>query len=144
MISPLIERLIRDLAYPQLTAENLEAVTGRGTWMLFFTGDPKAVPESNDVAVVLPELVRAFPGRFSVAVVAREAETDLQRRYGFQRWPTLVLLRDGQYLGALSGMQDWDVYQREIARLLDGTPRRAPTIGIPVVGNDRGACGSRL
>ncbi len=37
-------------------------------------GDPVQYPECLDVAVVLPELLRAFPGRFRAGIPAVEME----------------------------------------------------------------------
>jgi hydrogenase-1 operon protein HyaE len=113
-----------------------------GTSALLFSGDPVRFPEGLDVAVVLPELQAAFPGAFRIGVAEREQEEAFARRYGSQRWPSLVFLRDGAYLGVVSGMKDWTVYLEEVAAVLAATPRRAPTVGIPVVaaGADASAC----
>jgi hydrogenase-1 operon protein HyaE len=53
-------------------------------------------------------------------------------RYGFARWPAFVMLRNGQYLGAVDGIRDWDDYAAELTRLLEAEPTRPPTVGIPV------------
>ncbi len=130
--SPLIDRLSAELGYPLVSLDNLDDVVANGHVVLFFTEDIKRFPESNDVAVVLPELIKAFP-ELAPAVVARSDEKKLQKQYGFTSWPALVFLRDGQYLGVLTGIQDWSVYLAEIRRLLDAEPSRPPTVGIPVV-----------
>ncbi len=105
--SPLIQRLLEDYGYLEVDQENLEAfLTGPGVHVLFFTGDPKQYRETNDVAVVLPELVKAFPGKLNPGVVTREAEKTLQTRYGFRRWPALVFLRREGYLGAITGIRN--------------------------------------
>ena len=101
--------------------------------MVLFAGDPVQFPEGLDVAVVLPELQRSLPGRFKVAVVPREREDAVARRYGSQRWPTLLFLRDGQYVTTVSGMHDWDVFLERVTQALAMPISRAPTIGIPVV-----------
>ena len=41
--------------------------------MLVFTEDPLRVRETLDIAVIVPELMRAFPGRFRVGVLLPEA-----------------------------------------------------------------------
>jgi hydrogenase-1 operon protein HyaE len=56
----------------------------------------------------------------------------LAARYGLVRWPAFVMLRDGEYLGAVDGIRDWDVYVEEISRLMMAAPSRPPSIGIPV------------
>jgi hydrogenase-1 operon protein HyaE len=101
--------------------------------VLFFTEEPSRFPESNDVAVVLPELVKAFQGQFTPAIVARSDEKKLQSLYGFQSWPALVFLRGQSYLGAITGIQDWMVYLTDINRILASEPSRPPAIGIAVV-----------
>jgi hydrogenase-1 operon protein HyaE len=53
-------------------------------------------------------------------------------RYGFARWPALVMLRAGRYLGAIDGIRDWEVYVGELDRLLAAEPTRPPTVGIAV------------
>jgi len=132
--APLIDRLVTELAYPLVDTDNLDEIASSTECLvLFFTEDPKRFPETNDVAVVLPELVKAFP-RLTPAVVARGDEKILQNRYGFTSWPALVFLRRGGYLGVITGIQDWQVYLQRITRLLDSEPTRPPTLGIPVVG----------
>ena len=87
------------------------------------------VRETLDIAVIVPELRRAFPGRFRVGVLMPESARPLQPRYGFRRWPALVLMSDGSYVGAIEGLRDWDGFLQQLARLLDAPPARAPTVG---------------
>ncbi|MDO6460940.1 hypothetical protein Q4485_09550 [Granulosicoccaceae sp. 1_MG-2023] len=129
---PLIDRLTDELGYPLLTADNREALSTSGTVCLFFSEDPKRYPEALDVAVVLPELVKAFDNSFTPVVVARGYDRELQREYGFRQWPALVFLRDGDYLGAIEKIRDWADYKDEIPAILAGSGKRAPGIGIPV------------
>lgn len=134
MSSPLIERLQHEFHYPLVDASNLTAfLKGNACTALFFTEDPKRFHESNDVAVVLPELVKAFPNQFTPAIVARSDEKKLQSLYGFQAWPALVFLRGQNYLGAITGIQDWAVYLTDIKTILASEPSRPPAIGIAVV-----------
>lgn len=131
---PLIERLAQQPGAAWVDAASLDAFVAQpGDRALFFAGDPVRFPEGLDVAVVLPELQRAFAGRFAVGVVRREDEEALARRYGSQRWPALVFLRDGDYVTTIAGMLDWDVYLERVAQALAMPTSRAPTIGIPVV-----------
>jgi hydrogenase-1 operon protein HyaE len=89
--------------------------------------------------VIVPEIQRAFPGRFAVGVLLPAAAREFHPRYGFRRWPAFVLLRDGQYLGAVDGLRNWDEYVGVVARLLEAPPTRAPTVGIAVKGADAGS-----
>jgi hydrogenase-1 operon protein HyaE len=115
-------------------------VGGSGNSILFFAGDPDRYPESLDVAAVLPELMKAFPGHFRVGLVRAEAEVALQVKFGFSVWPALVFLREGDYIGVLTGIRDWDEYLREISRLLAAPSSRPPTIGIAVQAPAGGGC----
>ncbi|MCW8884061.1 MAG: hypothetical protein OQK12_02250 [Motiliproteus sp.] len=131
--APLINRLVDELGYPRLNAVSFDQyVQSQPYSLLFFTEAIERFPESNDVAVILPELVVAFP-QLSPAVICRSAEKGLQGRYNFQQWPTLVLLKQGHFLGMISRVQNWDDYLLEINRILQLQPQRNPGIGIPVV-----------
>jgi hydrogenase-1 operon protein HyaE len=132
--SPLVSRLVESFGATWVDPSNIEAWSEEGgDRVVLFAGDPVRFPEGMDVAVVLPELQKIFPGRFVIGVVHRHLEDALARRYGSQRWPTLLFLRDGHYVTTLSGMHDWEVYVERMAQALASPISRAPTIGIPVV-----------
>ena len=84
--------------------------------MLVFTEDPVRFKETLDLAVIAPEIVRAFPARCASAVLFPETAREVAPRYGFRRWPALVVLQDGHYVGAIDGLRNWDEY-------LDESPR---------------------
>lgn len=118
---------------------------GPGDRVLFFTGDAVRFPESLDVAVVLPELMAALRrpdghAPFAVGVVCRRDEDDIARAWASQRWPSLVFLRDGAYVGALAGMHDWTDYVARVRELLAAPTTRVPGIGIPVVAASAPGC----
>ncbi len=134
MTHPLIQRLLDEYDYPEIGLDEHEAFVGApGVNVLFFAGEPKKFGETVDVAVVLPELVAAFGGRLRAGVVARDAEVELQRHYGFREWPSLVFVRGGGYLGTISRIRNWQDYLDEITELLGAEPRRPPGFKIPVV-----------
>lgn len=127
MFSPLIQNMIEKYDYPVLDRDTLDDYcTTREYTVLFFTEDARKFPEADDVAMILPELVKAFEGRFQAAVVAMPDQRKLQTRYGFREWPTLVFLKNGEYLGAISRVQDWHVYLEQIRRILSAKPGKAP------------------
>lgn len=130
---PLITRLLDEFGYPLLTADNLEAFCDApGDAVMFCGGNPAQHPECLDVAVVLPELLRAFPGRFRAAVASTDLEPAMQARFGFSVWPALVFLRNGAYVGVIPGIKDWSVYLARIQDLLAAPSSRPPSIGIAV------------
>ncbi|EHK54665.1 hydrogenase-1 expression HyaE [Allomesorhizobium alhagi] len=98
---------------------------------LFFPGDWLRLAESNDVAVILPELVQAFQGVFKPAVVSRESERKLQTRYRFNAFPALVFLRNGEYLGVIKRVLDWQDYLTQIAGILTSAPSAPPPFEFP-------------
>lgn len=120
MTSPLIDRLISEHNFPLIAAANLEDVIASAeTRVLFLTGDPARNLESDDVAVILPELVRAFGGRLRPAVVDRAIEQALRERFAIWPTPSLLFVRGGALVGAIAKVRDWDDYLAEIARILD-------------------------
>ena len=135
MPSSLIRALVEG-GVPRVDEANLESLAkAHHHLLLFFTEDPTQFSESDDVAVVLPQLLKAFAGRLQAAVVARACEHRLHNRFPFDGWPALVLLRDGEYVGSIARMREWVVYRSEIERLLSSDPPSA--VKIPVVGENR-------
>lgn len=132
----LIERLIEDLGYTEVSLENHdEFVATSGLNVLFFPGDPKTVKDATDVAVVLPELMHVFAGRLNAGVVTDvfgDGKT-LKRRYGFSQYPALVFVRSGDYVGTIMRMRDWAEYIGSINEFLVAPPRRPPGFSIDVV-----------
>jgi hydrogenase-1 operon protein HyaE len=134
MNHPLIQRLYDTYAYPEVTLDSHDGFIDQpGVTVLFFAGDPKRFRDTTDVAVVLPELVKAFHGGLRPGVVATEAERALQSHYGFTAWPALVFLRNGGFLGSITGIQNWADYLEQIGALLNADSQAAPGIRIPVV-----------
>ena len=119
MFSPLVLKMIHERQYPVLRLDDVDPfVTRAGTVALLFTDVGKPLPETDDIAIILPELERAFEGRFAVAVIEQDDQRVLQRQYRFRKWPCIVFLRDGGYLGAISGLLDWADYLDEIQKIL--------------------------
>lgn len=133
-LPPVMQRLIDQFGATRIEADTLAAFLDRpGNRVLLLAGDPVQFPEGLDVAVVLPELRSALAADFAIGVVAPDSQDAVARRYGSQRWPSLVFLRDGQYVTTLSGMHDWTEYLKLVEAALAMPVSRAPTIGIPVV-----------
>ena len=132
-LHPLITQLFTKHGCTEVDADTVEAFGQRPEHaLLVFIEDPLRIRETLDVAVIVPQLAQAFPGHFRIGVLLPAAARQVQARYGFRRWPALVMLRDGAYVGAVDGLRSWDEYVQEIARLLEATPTRPPTIGIAV------------
>lgn len=133
-LPPLVKRLVTHHGARLVERDSIAAFEATpGPACLFFAGDPVRFPEGLDVAVVLPELRAAAGEPFAIAVAPREQEEELARRYGSQRWPSLVFLRDGHYLATVAGMKDWGEFVDAVRAALAAPPSRRPSVGIPVV-----------
>lgn len=134
MISELIDSMIEQYEYPVVNEDTIdEFINAHEECVLFFTEKPEKFPESNDVVMILPELVTEYGNRFQPAVVELASQRKLQSRYSFTEWPTLVFLRDGKYLGAVSRVQNWTDYIVQINEILLSTPsKHDPGLGIPI------------
>jgi hydrogenase-1 operon protein HyaE len=132
MHSPLLKSVIERHGYPVIDHEEVDRFAARHEHVvLFFAGDAERLGESNDVAVVLPELHKAFAGAFVPAVVARGSERALQRRFRFNAFPSLVFLRRGEYLGAIQRVLDWADYLAQTAEILRRQPSEPPPFRLP-------------
>lgn len=130
---PLLERMMAALDAPALEASDFDAWAARpGHALVVFSEDPVLYRETLDLAVIVPELAQAFAGRFRVGLLLQAPARALAPRFGFRRWPALVMLKDGKYVGAIDGLRDWRDYLDEVARLLDAEPTRPPAVGIAV------------
>ena len=132
-LHPLLAALFTRHGYAPLDAASLDAFADApGHAVLMFIDDPVRLKETLDLAVIVPELARAFAGRFRVGVLLPEAGRAVHTRYGFRRWPAIVVLRDGEYVGAIDGLRDWGEYVETMSALLAASPVRPPSIGIPI------------
>jgi hydrogenase-1 operon protein HyaE len=132
---PLLDQLFTRHGFTQVTAENFDAFTGQpGHTLLVFLEDPARYRETLDLAVVVPQIAGAFPGRFAVGVLLSADARREAVRYGFRRWPACVLLAAGKYVGAIDGLRNWSEYIDGMAALLVAAPTRPPSIGIAVTG----------
>jgi len=132
MFSPLLQSIIEREGWQVVDHETLDAVAREQPMtVLLFAGDAARLAESNDVAVILPELINAFEGVITPMVVARDSERELQRRYRFNAFPTLVFLAQGEYLGAIPRVLDWQDYVEKIAEIISGETSDPPPFKFP-------------
>jgi len=132
---PLVAQLATRHGFDELSVESFDAwAAAPGRALVVFTEDPVRYKETLDLAVIAPEVLRAFPGVFRGGVLLPEAARAIAVRYGFRRWPALVFLDSGGYVGAIDGLRNWDEYLLEAARLARAPVTRPPSVGVAVRG----------
>lgn len=130
MPSPIIQNMLNTHGYTQITEENyLEFINAHTQVVLFFAEDPKRYPESDDVAMVLPEILKEYSD-MQGAIVSQEFEHALQKRFDFTRWPALAFFSQGQYRGAITGIQNWEDYLQQIPALLSDNNIAIPALNV--------------
>lgn len=107
------------------TVDEFLAASADRVAVLFFRGEAARWPETADIAVILPELIAAFRGRLTAAVIAGEAERALMARFGVTVCPSLALARTGRTLGVIPKIQDWSGYVARITAMLEADVRAA-------------------
>ncbi|WP_400769916.1 hydrogenase accessory protein [Methylosinus sporium] len=100
--------------------------------LLFFGGDPAQRSETHDVAIIFPQLVKAFAGRLRAAIIAPAAEKALEGRFSVCVYPSLVVTYGGETLGVLPKVYDWSEYLSRIEALLQlqAAPPKEPRVRI--------------
>lgn len=130
---PLVTRLVREGGAVRLDDSTFEAFArAPGEAALFFTEDPVRFREVLDVAVILPELARGCSRPFRIGVLPPPLANAHAAAYGVRRWPALVFLREGGWLGNVEGLRDWGDYVAAVNALLEGESRPLPPKVIPV------------
>jgi hydrogenase-1 operon protein HyaE len=130
---PLVAQLAARHGFAELSVASFDAwADAPGRALVLFTEDPVRYKETLDLAVIAPELVRAFPGVFRAGVLLPEAARAIAVRYGFRRWPALVVLDGGGYVGAIDGLRNWNEYLNDVALLATAPVTRPPSVGIAV------------
>ncbi len=82
--------------------------------------------------MILPELVGALATPMRIGVLPPALADAKAARYGVRRWPALVFLRDGGWLGNIEGLRDWADYVALARELIAGPVRALPAKVIPV------------
>jgi hydrogenase-1 operon protein HyaE len=116
---PLVQSLAERHGFAEVKEKTLDTVAEPiETAMLTICGNPQVAAEALDLAIVAPELIKAFRGRLVGLVATPDAERHFQMRFGFSLFPALVFLRRGEYLGTITRIRDWPDYMTEISAIL--------------------------
>lgn len=118
-LSLLIDRLVREQGLPVLDRDGVGAFARQQEYcVLCFFNDPKANPENFDVAVILPEILKAFPA-IRGAIIDPQAAAQLIGEYGVGAFPALVFLCKGQVRSLLARVHSWSEYHAHSRQLFD-------------------------
>lgn len=129
----LVTRLVEKDGAARLDEEGFAAfVAAPGEAVLFLTEDPARFREVNDLAVILPEIRSAASRPFRIGVLPPPLANAKASTWGVRRWPALVFLRGGAWLGNIEGLREWAEYLSLANALLEGEPRALPAKTIPV------------
>jgi hydrogenase-1 operon protein HyaE len=135
----LYERLFAEFGFANVTPDRLVEFLGTpGRKLLVFLDDPQRLKESLDLAVIAPELARVFAPHLTVGVLLPAAATAVAPKYGFRRWPALVVTDGAGYVGAVDGLRDWSDYVDTLGALMQAPVTRPPSIGVALRAADGG------
>ncbi len=131
--SSLLDKLVAQHGLADLDETAVEAFGAQpGDAVLLLVDDPDRVAESWDLAVIFPDLIAAGGAPLQAGILRSAQAPAIQKRYGINRMPALLFLRDGGYVGAIEGLRDWGEFVAEFRDMLQRPVGRAPGIGIPV------------
>lgn len=129
----LVTRLVEQQGATRLDAGGFEAFAAQpGETVLFLTEDPQRFKEVLDLAVIVPEIRRAAVRPFRIGVLPPALANARASTWGVRRWPALVFLRDGQWLGNIEGLHEWNDFVALADELLQAAPRPLPPKTIPL------------
>jgi hydrogenase-1 operon protein HyaE len=139
--SGLLDRLVATHDVADLDAAGLKAfIEAPGNGVVLLLDEPDRVAESWDLAVIFPELL-ASAGIPARAALLRPAQAlDQLGRFGINRLPALLFLRDGGYVGVIEGLRDWNEFVADCRTMLQTPVSRPPGIGIAVTAAAASGC----
>jgi hydrogenase-1 operon protein HyaE len=139
--SGLLDRLTQKHQLIDLDEAGFEAfLNGLGNSVVLLTEEPDKVPESWDLAVNFPSLLTRTATQPRAAISRPEHARSLLIRFGVQRMPALLFLRDGEYVGVIEGLRDWNELVGEYQAMLLKPVSRARSIGIAVTADTTSTC----
>lgn len=132
---PAFIRLWGQEGFVRVNEENVKAFAETpGLVLAVFCDSPTTFKESVDIAVIAPEIAKVFEN-----YLAAKGFTDPQvgraisQRYGLTRLPAVGFFRNGEFLGALQGLKNWDEYVSGLAEI--GQRQSAPKRTISISAN---------
>ena len=129
----LLDRLVAQRGLADLAAEDFDAFAqAPGEAVVLLVEDPERGGEHWDLAVIFCDLLAAAGGGLRTGLLRPEAAVRFQPRFGINRLPALLFLRDGGYVGALEGLRDWSEFVSACREMRKRPLGRVPGIAIAV------------
>ena len=125
---PIFKRLFGEAGFTRVDEETIdEFLKTDGLKMVVFADDPNDRKTTLDIAVIAPEIKKAFGEVFSRCSCADFTQArSLAARWGLRSMPAVAIFRDSEFLGAVQGLKPWDEYislLTEIAASQKAAPR---------------------
>lgn len=128
----IFKRLFEQEGFTLLNSAQLtDFLAAPGLKMLVFADDPNERKTTLDMAVIAPELKKAFSGTLSLTAWAdfKEARS-LALRWGLRSLPAVAIFLDANFLGAVQGLKPWDEYCRLLSEIVRQDKPAIRTIAI--------------
>ena len=125
---PIFKRLFAEAGFHKIDESTIDAFLGvAGLKLAVFADDPNDRKTTLDIAVIAPEIKKAFGEVFSRCSCADFTQArSLAARWGLRSMPAVAIFRDSEFLGAVQGLKPWDEYislLTEIAASQKAAPR---------------------
>lgn len=113
------------------SAQVTDFLAAPGLKMLVFADDPNERKTTLDMAVIAPELKKAFKGTLTETAWTdfKEARS-LAARWGLRSLPAVAIFLDANFLGAVQGLKPWDEYCRLLSEIVRQDKPAVRTIAI--------------
>lgn len=117
---PLFVKMRETGAFTWVTQADESALKANdGLGLLCIVDDPNMFKETLDMTVLAPEIVKLFEGTLSKAWFTDPAVgRELAGKLGIRRLPALAVYFNGELLGAIEGLRNWQEYQVELINIL--------------------------
>ena len=114
-----IDAFISECQIPVIAGADRENfLAASGVRIFFIPGDVEKRPEVGDLTVVLREILRDYAPRVQVAIADRSEEPLFRTQFKLKVFPTMAIFRDGQPVGLIPGMKQWEEYLDLVKHLL--------------------------
>lgn len=130
--NPIFQRLFGEAGFLLLSSDGLDNFLATpGLKMLVFADDPNERKTTMDIAVIAPELKKAFCGTLSIAAWAEFKQSrSMAAHWGLRSMPAVALFKDSDLLGAVQGLKTWDEYCSLLSEIVTRDKPVARTIAI--------------